>query len=145
MSSSELCYPSILVPLSSCDKTSWTGRKGCFSCQLTDHHAGKPRQETKAGTWRQGGKKPWSNTAHWLVLQVHIQLSFLYSLGPLDKGWAPLAMGSTLPHQLRKCPVDLPAHQSDGGIFPEEIFSSQMTLSSVKLTIRNKTKQTNKT
>lgn len=130
MSSSNY-YPSILVHFSSCDKISGTGRKGCFSCQLPVHHAVKPRQETKAGTWRQEGKKPWSNTAHWLVFQARNQLSFLYRKHHLTRGehhlqWAaPSHINQEMPRGLAYTSVSWRCFPRGDFLFPDESIFCQ--------------------
>ena len=79
---------------------------------------------TQAGTQRQEPKqRPWKNGAYWLV---HHVFSLVFSPGPsISPGVAPPTADWAIPHQSsRKCPIDIPTGQSDGGNFSVEVPSS---------------------
>lgn len=59
-----------------------------FCLQVIIHHWEKPRQELKAGSWKQELKqRPWSSAALLAGFPWLIQLSFLYSPGLPAQRW----------------------------------------------------------
>jgi hypothetical protein len=102
----------------------------CFSLQVTVHSQGKPRQELKAGTWKQELKqRPWRNTAFWLasVFRCPSYTAKLTYLGMV----LPAVAWAFLHHnqQLRKYPID-----TYTGLLLEAVLQLISPLPSIKLT-----------
>lgn len=78
-----------------------------FGLQLTVHRWGKPRQEES----RDCGGTPLSGWVHYPFSTPR----------PTCLGMAPPAVGLALRHksQSRKCPIDIPTGQFDGGTTPQ--------------------------
>lgn len=114
--------------------------KGVSAANLQSITQGSPGRKPRQGPGGRKGRSHGVTLLTGLFFRLAISYLFYTTQDHLTRGGHHLQWAAPS-HQSRKCPVDLPTHQSDGGIFPEEIFSSQMSLSSVKLTIQNKTKQ----